>query len=199
MHVDSDEKEKQVNYIEYATQFRLGSDETPIYIIRAGARTRDAWNVTDGHAKNFLGKDGTWHFQSGSEEVCTFHSLNEAFAAAGSVIDISHSTIQQSEETYQQELEEWKKQNQPFKVGQEMNIMAYDATKDVQIAQKEIVVGEGQFIVVSIHSYNQGEKKLQLIREHEAESERRKNKLGRMTKEEVLQVSKALSELAEQM
>jgi len=47
-------------YLKYATQFRLGEDSAPIYIIRAHTparpHTRDAWNVTDGHAKNFLSK-----------------------------------------------------------------------------------------------------------------------------------------------
>ena len=62
--------------------------------------------------------------------------------------------------------------------------MPYDSNLDKQLFTKAWE-GEGTKISVSIYSYNNGEKKLQISRENfTAEGEPRFAKLGRLTKEE---------------
>ena len=62
--------------------------------------------------------------------------------------------------------------------------MPYDASLDKQVFAKSHE-NEGTKITVSIYSYNNGPKKLQLSRENQdAEGQWRFSKLGRMTKEE---------------
>ena len=72
--------------------------------------------------------------------------------------------------------------------------MPYDANLDKQLFAKSHE-GEGTRITVSIYSYNNGPKKLQLSRENlDAESQWRFAKLGRMTKEELQGVLPFLQE-----
>ena len=62
--------------------------------------------------------------------------------------------------------------------------MPYDATLDKQVFTKSYE-NESTKVSVSVYSYNNGPKKLQLSRENrDAEGEYRFSKLGRMTKEE---------------
>ncbi len=62
--------------------------------------------------------------------------------------------------------------------------MPYDATMDKQLFAKSWE-GEGTKITVSIYSYNNGAKKLQISRENfTADGEPRFSKLGRLTKDE---------------
>ena len=63
--------------------------------------------------------------------------------------------------------------------------MPYDASLDKEIFAKSHENDDGK-ISVSIHSYNNGPKKLQIVRENrDQEDSLRFAKLGRMTKEEV--------------
>lgn len=63
--------------------------------------------------------------------------------------------------------------------------MPYDASLDSKLFSKPYE-SEGQRIVVSVYSYNNGPKKLQISRESEdADGNPRFAKLGRMTKEEL--------------
>ena len=72
--------------------------------------------------------------------------------------------------------------------------MPYDASLDKQLFAKSHEV-DGTKITVSIYSYNNGAKKLQLSRENQnAEGEWRFSKLGRMTKEEFEAVLPLLKE-----
>ena len=72
--------------------------------------------------------------------------------------------------------------------------MPYDASLDKQLFNKSHE-GEGSKITVSIYSYNNGAKKLQISRENQdAEGEWRFSKLGRMTKEEAEAVVPILQE-----
>ena len=62
--------------------------------------------------------------------------------------------------------------------------MPYDSSLDKQLFSKSWE-GEGTKISVSVYSYNNGVKKLQISRENiGAEGEPRFSKLGRLTKEE---------------
>jgi hypothetical protein len=62
--------------------------------------------------------------------------------------------------------------------------MPYDASLDKQVFAKSHEA-DGTRITVSIYSYNNGAKKLQMSRENQdAEGEWRFSKLGRMTKDE---------------
>ena len=62
--------------------------------------------------------------------------------------------------------------------------MPYDASLDQQVFSKSFE-GDGTKVTVSIYSYNNGPKKLQISRENmDAEGQWRFSKLGRMTKEE---------------
>ena len=72
--------------------------------------------------------------------------------------------------------------------------MPYDASLDKQLFAKSHEV-DGTKITISIYSYNNGPKKLQLSRENQnAEGEWRFSKLGRMTKEEFEAVLPSLQE-----
>ena len=63
--------------------------------------------------------------------------------------------------------------------------MKFDSSLDEQLFAKELE-NDGVKIVVSVHSYNNGAKKLQLVREtRDAEGNWRFGKLGRLTKVEV--------------
>ncbi|MFA5101245.1 MAG: hypothetical protein WC547_10210 [Candidatus Omnitrophota bacterium] len=63
--------------------------------------------------------------------------------------------------------------------------MKFDSSLDEQLFSKALE-GDGVKIVVSVHSYNNGAKKLQLVREtKDAEGNWRFGKLGRLTKSEV--------------
>ena len=62
--------------------------------------------------------------------------------------------------------------------------MAYDSSLDEKLFSKTFEGGMGR-IVVSVHSYNKGPKKLQITRENQDEGgETRFAKLGRLTKDE---------------
>jgi predicted transcriptional regulator len=62
--------------------------------------------------------------------------------------------------------------------------MPYDSNLDEQVFTKSFDK-DGQRIVVSVHSYNKGPKKLQIIREaQDAEGNSRFAKLGRLSKDE---------------
>ena len=63
--------------------------------------------------------------------------------------------------------------------------MKFDSNLDEKLFSKELE-SDGVKIVVSVHSYNNGAKKLQLVREtRDAEGNWRFGKLGRLTKTEV--------------
>ena len=73
--------------------------------------------------------------------------------------------------------------------------MPYDASLDKQVFSKSHEA-DGTKITVSIYSYNNGPKKLQLSRENQnAEGEWRFSKLGRMTKEEFQAIQPFLQEV----
>ena len=63
--------------------------------------------------------------------------------------------------------------------------MPYDASLDKEVFAKSSENDDGK-ITVSVHSYNNGPKKLQIVRENkDQEGALRFAKLGRMTKDEV--------------
>ncbi|HQJ16166.1 MAG TPA: hypothetical protein PLJ26_06750 [Candidatus Omnitrophota bacterium] len=63
--------------------------------------------------------------------------------------------------------------------------MKFDSNLDEKLFSKELE-SDGVKIVVSVHSYNNGAKKLQLVREtRDSEGNWRFGKLGRLTKAEV--------------
>lgn len=77
--------------------------------------------------------------------------------------------------------------------------MPYDATLDKQLFAKSWE-GEGTKITVSVYSYNNGPKKLQISREnYTADGEPRFAKLGRMTKDELQAVLPFLQEAIGQL
>ena len=72
--------------------------------------------------------------------------------------------------------------------------MPYDASLDKQVFTKSHEA-DGTKVTVSIYSYNNGPKKLQLSRENQdAEGQWRFSKLGRMTKEEFQGIQPFLQE-----
>ena len=72
--------------------------------------------------------------------------------------------------------------------------MPYDANLDKQLFAKSFE-GEGTKITVSIYSYNNGPKKLQISRENQdAEGQWRFSKLGRLMKEEIEAILPILQE-----
>ena len=76
--------------------------------------------------------------------------------------------------------------------------MPYDANLDKQLFAKSYE-GEGTKVTVSIYSYNNGAKKLQISRENlNAEDKWTFSKLGRMTKDEVQGILPYLQESLEQ-
>ncbi len=63
--------------------------------------------------------------------------------------------------------------------------MAYDSSLDEQLFAKAFDTEDGK-ITVSVYSYNNGVKKLQIVRENkDAEGNLRFAKMGRLTKSEV--------------
>ncbi len=77
--------------------------------------------------------------------------------------------------------------------------MPYDASLDSQLFTKSYEK-DGQRIVVSVYSYNNGPKKLQISRESEdADGNPRFAKLGRMLKEELDGVLPLIQEAMEKM
>ena len=73
--------------------------------------------------------------------------------------------------------------------------MPYDSSLDKQLFAKSWE-GDGTKITVSIYSYNNGPKKLQISRENmDAEGQPRFSKLGRMTKEEFEGIQPFLQEV----
>ncbi|MDD5259760.1 MAG: hypothetical protein PHD29_07315 [bacterium] len=72
--------------------------------------------------------------------------------------------------------------------------MAYDSSLDQQLFVKE-VAGEKSKVIISVYSYNNGPKKLQLSRSvKDAEGNFSFAKLGRLTKEELQEVLPLLQE-----
>ncbi len=71
--------------------------------------------------------------------------------------------------------------------------MPYDASLDKKLFSKEWE-GEGTKITVSVFSYNNGVKKIQIGRENASDGEFRFAKLGRMTKDEAQAVLPAIQE-----
>ena len=77
--------------------------------------------------------------------------------------------------------------------------MAFDKSLDKQIFEESVEL-ETTTIKVGVYSYNEGPKKLQLIRQNKnAQGEPVFAKLGRMTKEEVQGVLPVMQKALEQM
>jgi len=77
--------------------------------------------------------------------------------------------------------------------------MPYDASLDKEIFTKSHENDDGK-ITVSVHSYNNGPKKLQIVRENrDQEGALRFAKLGRMTKDEVLAILPLVQEASSSM
>jgi predicted transcriptional regulator len=72
--------------------------------------------------------------------------------------------------------------------------MPYDASLDKELFAKSHENDDGK-ITVSVHSYNNGPKKIQIVRENrDQEGAFRFAKLGRMTKEELQAVLPSIQE-----
>jgi predicted transcriptional regulator len=77
--------------------------------------------------------------------------------------------------------------------------MPYDASLDKEVFTKSHENDDGK-ITVSVHSYNNGPKKLQVVRENrDQEGGLRFAKLGRMTKDEVQAVLPLIQEALSNM
>ena len=77
--------------------------------------------------------------------------------------------------------------------------MKFDSNLDEKLFGKDLE-NDGVKIVVSVHSYNNGQKKLQLVREtRDAEGNWRFGKLGRLTKAEVEGILPLIQEALGQM
>ena len=77
--------------------------------------------------------------------------------------------------------------------------MPYDANLDKELFSKSHENDDGK-ITVSVHSYNNGPKKLQIVRENrDQEGGLRFAKLGRMTKDEVQAVLPLIQEALSNM
>ncbi len=77
--------------------------------------------------------------------------------------------------------------------------MPYDSSLDKQLFSKSSE-DQGSKITVSIYSYNNGAKKLQISREtQDAEGQWRFGKLGRMTKDEIVAILPHIQEAISQM
>lgn len=77
--------------------------------------------------------------------------------------------------------------------------MPYDASLDKEIFTKPHENDDGK-ITVSVHSYNNGPKKLQIVRENrDQEGALRFAKLGRMTKDEVQAILPLIQEALSNM
>ena len=77
-------------------------------------------------------------------------------------------------------------------------IMPYDSSLDDQLFSKTYE-NENTKIVVSIYSYNNGAKKLQIGREIKTGGEFKFSKLGRMTKEEITAILPLIEEAIKAM
>ncbi|MCG3175840.1 MAG: hypothetical protein MOGMAGMI_00776 [Candidatus Omnitrophica bacterium] len=78
--------------------------------------------------------------------------------------------------------------------------MPYDASLDKQLFLKSYEAPDGMKINISVYSYNNGPKKVQLSRESaNAEGEPRFAKLGRLTKDELQAVLPLLQEALNQL
>ena len=77
--------------------------------------------------------------------------------------------------------------------------MPYDASLDKEVFAKSYENDDGK-ITVSVHSYNNGPKKLQIVRENrDQEGALRFAKLGRMTKDEVQAILPLVQEASANM
>ncbi len=77
--------------------------------------------------------------------------------------------------------------------------MPYDSSLDEQLFAKSFDTEDGK-ITVSVYSYNNGPKKLQIIREHkDAEGNFRFAKMGRLTKSEIEGILPLIQEAQPQM
>ena len=77
--------------------------------------------------------------------------------------------------------------------------MPYDASLDKELFTKSHENDDGK-ITVSVHSYNNGPKKLQIVRENkDQEGSLRFAKLGRMTKDEVQAILPLVQEASANM
>ena len=77
--------------------------------------------------------------------------------------------------------------------------MPYDASLDKEVFAKSHENDDGK-ITVSVHSYNNGPKKLQIVRENrDQEGGLRFAKLGRMTKEEAQAILPLIQEALSNM
>ena len=79
--------------------------------------------------------------------------------------------------------------------------MEYDKSLDVESFRKALPVSKGE-LEVSLHSYNGGDKKLQISRKVQSKDKnglQYANKLGRLTKDEIVVLSKLLAEAHKQM
>ncbi len=77
--------------------------------------------------------------------------------------------------------------------------MPYDASLDEVVFSKKWESENGR-IIVSVYSYNKGQKKLQISRENKsADDEFRFAKLGRMTKEELEAILPFIQEAQQHM
>ena len=77
--------------------------------------------------------------------------------------------------------------------------MPYDPSLDESIFSKSFETETGR-LTVSVYSYNQGAKKLQLTRENrDSQGDFRFAKLGRMTKDEIVTLLPAIQEAIKAM
>lgn len=77
--------------------------------------------------------------------------------------------------------------------------MPYDSSLDEQLFAKSFDTEDGK-ITVSVYSYNNGPKKLQIIRENkDAEGNFRFAKMGRLTKSEIEGILPLIQEAQNQM
>jgi predicted transcriptional regulator len=77
--------------------------------------------------------------------------------------------------------------------------MPYDSNLDEEVFSKTYEK-DGQKIVVSVHSYNNGPKKLQIIRQNlDAQGNIRFAKLGRLSKDEIQAILPFIQESVSQM
>lgn len=74
----------------------------------------------------------------------------------------------------------------------------FDKTKDKEITAKEIDMGNYK-LIASLHSYDEGQVKLQLSRVNITEEGERFTKLGRLNKDDVKQLIPVLQELLSKM
>ena len=76
--------------------------------------------------------------------------------------------------------------------------MGYDQTKDEEITKEELERGHYK-LIVSLHSYDGGQIKLQLGRVNFSEKGEQYAKLGRLSKEDLLQLLPVIEKMIPQM